>query len=407
MTQAGGTKMMRALEFRLIRTPLAFGLGVGLALVAPFVGVSLIKSLMVRLDEQALVHPDRTVFESGETPTAEPPVRFLLSGRGGTRSVDLLPDHATSFAASIEARLAQQRSAARAEVERTVEAVLAPIEQAAEARVEAYADWYFGWLTSYRLAGVAALSVADHALEARVSSLAAAVSFDLAAHLRRHYEEQVLEPEISAARLQRAFLDGLRRTRTAHAAAIDGLADALDRELLTQAARQDRTRPGGEPRVTVDWGSQLHKLKITSHERGGLDAGLRGALIGASGLIGARGGLALGAGRGAAASLPALAGPAAVRQGTGRGLARIGLSAAGATVAGPLGFAVGLGTGLLVDLAVNRVDEALHRDAFEASVRGSVAATFADLRDRMRDELQRTVDVWFDDAHAALQLQLR
>jgi hypothetical protein len=168
------------------------------------------------------------------------------------------------------------------------------------------------------------------------------------------------------------------------------------------------TRPGSR-RIVVDWDSQLRKLKLSSHEKGGLGAvgGATGvaalAVIGAksSALPVAAKAVFGGASKASSALLAKLstrlAAPVASKAVATTTSAGAG-AAAGTAVGGPLGGAVGALTGIGFDLAVNKTVELVERPEFEADVHRAVAATYGEWREAVERSLQDAVGIWFGDS---------
>lgn len=368
-------------------------------------GRSMLDSLLTHMWESTSAHIDRSSFATGVAPeVARDQVMLVWTSENGERRRALADQEAYStFIRRAFDKLEARRSAARPAIADAIAARLEPIEAAAQARIEHYADWYFAWPTTYRLLYEAGKSGLRHALAPRLISLEDAVTADVGAYLRRHYEEQVLEPEVTDAKLRRAFAGAYA---VAHNQYLDALA-ALEADFQVFVAAHtrhlgDRTSEVAAA-VEIDWQSQLQKLKTASHEKGGVgalaSAGGIAALAAAGGKTApvAFSGARAAAGRGGLARLwTRLAGPTASKA-SSAALGAGGTSTLGAALAGPLGIAVGAGAGLLIDYAVNEGVELIGRERFVGDVETAVAATFDEWRGAMTASLDDALDVWFDD----------
>jgi hypothetical protein len=394
----------------LLRLPLrslTLVLAAALALVLAITfGRSLLDSLITRNWESASVHVDRSSFPTGVAPeVARDAVELIWRAEDGTRRRTLADRHAWSaFVRRTFETLETGRSAAQTAVADEVMAEIAPIEAAARARIARYADWYFAWPTTYRLLYEAGRSGLSHALTPRLISLEDAVAADVGDYLRRHYEEKVLEPEITDAKLRRAFA---RAYATAHDRYLAALAevDAGFQSFVAEQTHHVRERQGEvAAAVRIDWQSQLRKLKTTSHEKGGI-----GAIAGAGGIaaLAAAGGKTAPLAHASARAVGTRAAPARLwtrlalpvaSRASGAAASAGGTGAIGAALAGPLGVAVGAGAGLLIDYGVNEGVELIERERFVDDVERAVSATFGEWDEAMQASLAGTVDVWFDDA---------
>jgi hypothetical protein len=373
------------------------------------VGRSLLDSLLVRWDEAAAVHRDRSQFANGVSSEVAPDVVIVFRNEDGRR-VRVLADAAdySAFARAAFARLEAARAATSGAIQHAVAAEFMPLEAAAHGRVPRYADWYFGWGTSYRLLYEAGKSTLQHALEPSVLSLQASVTADVGAYIRRHYEERVLEPEINDALLRQAFARAHHRAHAQYASAIAELDHAFQRFVAEKTTHLDEGAGDVAAAIVVDWDSQLHKLKLSNHEKGGLGAIAGGSGIAALAVLGAKssampaaakavsGGASRAGGALAARLSTRLAAPVASKAVASASSAGTG-AVAGTAVGGPLGGAVGALAGIGFDFAVNQTVELVERPQFEADVHRAVAATYGEWREAAARSLRDAVGVWFGD----------
>jgi hypothetical protein len=368
-------------------------------------GRSMLDSLITRDWESAAVHPDRSSFATGVVPqVGNDAIELIWQSVDGTPRRALADRQAYSgFIRRTFEMLEENRDETHAAIARDVAAEIGPIEAAARARIARYADWYFAWPTTYRLLYEAGKSGLSHAFAPRVMSLEEAVAADVGDYLRHHYEEKVLEPEITDARLRGAFARAYAAAHERYLAALASVETDFQRFVAEQTRHVSRWTVEVAAAVQIDWQSQLRKLKTTSHEKGGI-----GAIAGAGGIA------TLAAAGGNVAAPFAYTGTRAVgRPGTTRLWTRLALPAAsrasgaaasaggsgavGAALAGPLGVALGAGAGLLVDYAVNEGVELIEREQFVDEVDRAVSATFREWKEAMQGSLEDTIDVWFDD----------
>ena len=367
-------------------------------------GRSLLDSLITRNWESAPVHADRSSFETGVAPeVGRDEIELVWRAEDGTRRRALADRRAWSaFVQHTFDTLERRRNETRAAIARDVAAETGPIEAAARARIPRYADWYFAWPSTYRLLYEAGRSGLSHAFAPRLVSLEDAVAADVGDYLRRHYEEKVLEPEITDARLRRAFARAFAAAHDRYLAALAEV-DAGFQGFVAEETHHVSEHAGKvAAAVRIDWQSQLRKLKTTSHEKGGI-----GAIASAGGIaaLAAAGGKAAPLAYASARSAGARAGPAlwtrlalpAASRASGAAASAGGTGVIGAALAGTLGVAVGAGAGLLIDYAVNEGLELIERKSFVADVDRAVSATFREWEEAMQASLAGAAEVWFDD----------
>lgn len=373
------------------------------------VGRSLLDSLLVRWDEAAAVHRDRSHFATGVSPQVSPDVVIVFRNEDGRR-IRVLADAAdySAFARATFERLEAARAVTSATIQHAVAEEFMPLEAAAHGRVPLYADWYFAWSTTYRLLYEAAKSTLQHALAPSMLSLQASVTADLSAYIRRHYEERVLEPEISDALLRQAFARAYHRAHAQYLSAIAALDHAFQRFVAEKTTHLDGGAGDMARAIVVDWDSQLRKLKLSNHEKGGLGAIAGGTGVAALAVIGAKSAalpaatkaVSVGTSKAGGALLAKLstrlAAPVASKAVASATSAGTG-AAAGTAVGGPLGGAVGALAGIGFDFAVNETVELVERPRFEAEVHRAVAATYGEWREAVAGSLEDAVAVWFGD----------
>ena len=372
-------------------------------------GRSVLDSLLVRWDEAAVVHRDKSQFTTGVSSQVPPNVVIVFRNEDGRR-IRVLADAAdySAFATATFERLEAARDATSAAIEHAVAEEFMPVEAAAHGRVPLYADWYFAWSTTYLLLYEAAKSTLQHALEPRMLSLQASVAADIGAYIRRHYEERVLEPEINDALLRQAFNRAYARTHGEYLSTLAELDHSFQRFVVEQTTHVGSGTEEVAGATEIDWHSQFHKIKLSNHQKGGLSAvaGATGiaafAVMGAKSLAVPAAAKAVSGGAAKTSSVviaklsTKLAAPVATKAVATSAAGGSG-AAAGSVVGGPLGGAVGALTGIGFDLAVNETVELVQRPEFEAEVHRAVAASYAEWREAVERSLQDAVAVWFGD----------
>lgn len=276
---------------------------------------------------------------AGALPNAPGP---LLVGRDGTAYRSVLPRDATDRVVARERALIDQRLEEIADEVLWVAAFdLDPLFTTLDGRIAGYAEWAFGWWTTYRLARVGLRSAGGELVAGRPEAAGEALAEAVRDRIRTRFAELVADPETTRARLDAVFRAALEQ------AAERAAGYALDRaaHLRTMAAPD----PGG--------------LVPAAGRRAAPDPGV--AALPAESIDTGGGGDAL---------LVRLGKPLVSRLiysgGVALGTALVlpvgGLSFASGTV---LGGVLGIGAGWSLDYGVHRLDEMLSRDGFEAALR--------------------------------------
>ncbi len=375
-------------------------LALGLAL---FFGRHLLDSLLDRVDYQRAVHTDRSAADAGVRAEVRPQVLLVYRNRDGRR-VRVLVDEArfSTFVREQVRNLEATRIALRSEVPRLTGAATEPVFAGMRARVAAYADWYFGWGTAYRMLGQATISAVTHGLTPGVMDLKDAVAYDLQRYVGRHYEQIVLRPELSDPALRRAYADTLESLHQRFLDSVAGFESGFQAYVAANSRRLEADVDRSRVRLTLDWDDQVRKLVVAGHDGTGVEPAAGLALMGGGIVAGRVVGAAVGktaaelllrrAAVPAAEGLSArLAAPVATR--AMASLAGVSIGAAG----GPVGAAVGGAAGLGVDYLLNEAVAALSRDSFEKDVGATLDLQAIQWRRLMADSLGGAVDAWYND----------
>ncbi len=401
-----GRSRAQAKPRRRLLSPLVLALSLLLFLVLGLtLGRQWYDSLLARLDYGQLVHRDESTLDSGVRAQVPPRVALTYRERDG-ETVRVLVDAARYSAfveeysrnlAAAEARLHRQ---ARERLQRELELVFA----GPRGRVGAFADWYFAYGTSYGLLWEALSSAVGHAVSADAQALGDAVAYDLEQYLQSQYRRLVLKPELTDPLLLEAYRNVLVSAHQGYLNVLAGLRSEF--QLLVAEETEHLERPGGEVVMELDWRAQFNKLDPAALERGSPEV-LRSGLL-------ALGGAAAGKGVGGALGKGVAA--KTVASGAGKGLfaklaapfaSKAALAAGGGalgSLGGPVGTAVGAGTGLGIDYLINEGVELVQRESLEAELEAALAATQREWQLAFEQSLGEAIGVWFGDT---LQLLVR
>jgi hypothetical protein len=231
--------------------------------------------------------------------------------------------------------------------------------------VPGFGDWAYDWvqsyMTAYRVLGLAARGLAEGVAEADAAALPDRIALAMAIPVREAFRSRVLDPAIPP--------EALAADRAHVAALVDGAWQQAVATLARQAAMFPRAitiAPGAVAAARLDFAAVARPIAPTLAEAGPADPL---ALLAEEG---AEGGMVfLRAMRPMAARLGALA----LRVSEAGSVVATG-GAFGYALAGSPGVALGLagGIGLSwgVDWALNRMDSALNREAFEAQALAAI-----------------------------------
>eukprot|EP00090_Calanus_glacialis_P012890 TRINITY_DN2151_c0_g1_i1.p1 TRINITY_DN2151_c0_g1~~TRINITY_DN2151_c0_g1_i1.p1 ORF type:complete len:450 (+),score=96.65 TRINITY_DN2151_c0_g1_i1:105-1454(+) len=258
-------------------------------------------------------------------------------------------------------------------------------------RAEQFADWYFSYSTSFKLLQEATLSLARHAAKfMEKTPINEAVSADMDRFMTQKYERIVLRPEINNSELQSAYLQCVKDIHAKYARAVHSLEENMSNLLASQTSHMKQPQ-ANDIRLSLDWGSQLHKIKsvpVNFEKNPELTLALSsgGALIGKT--LASKGA--------SLATTKALAGKLTAPF-VSKAVAAGGGALAG-SVAGPLGTVLGATIGIGIDYTVNAGIELVKREEFIKDVNLVVDATRKDYFHVLEAELHRATRVWVEDA---------
>ena len=263
-------------------------------------------------------------------------------------------------------------------------------------RIKAFANWYYGYTTTYELMRVAATAAA--AAIPTTKTVREAASEAVAAAVLEKYSAIVLRPAQAEPALRQAF-DRASASARGDVMQTLGLLHARSLPLLERHTTHLDERNGeGSARLDVDWrfargtGAGIDR----AHER---PTGMPSvALLGGGALVGKA--VASSAGKAAAtAATKAMAGKLAAPFVAKVGSAMAPAAASvGAAAGGPVGVVVGAGIGLAVDYALCKSLELAGRAELEKDVAFALRTAQGEWRYAMEVELRRAVDALVDDA---------
>lgn len=371
-----------------------------LALGLTWLGTGAVRSWLRHADYAKSVHADGSVMLP--TPARQVPDTLILTIRDDAGEVRRLEIGRVQLSAFVRGRLTKleaDRAAAAAALREDVRHGLSDAFSDGDLRIRAFADWYFAWGRSWTLLWEAASSAARHTAGVGVETLAEAVRRDMTDYYRRHFTEQVLLPEIRDRMVQEAIRGAIAGAHQRFAGAVARQDGALGRFLAEHTSLLAPPKTG---QVRLDWDAQRWKAPTYIIEDKGVE-GLQSFLtLGGSTWMGSVLGpmvspLIAEAFAPAATRIAARAVLQAEAAGSGGTLGSVlpGLGTVGGAFAG---LAVGTG----VDYLLNKGREWAERDGFEATNRRALHAVRDAWAAKAEEEIGRALDLWFDDARAAL-----
>jgi hypothetical protein len=256
-----------------------------------------------------------------------------------------------------------------------------------EADLNAYADWFFAWGQSWRLLYEAAVGAVQEAFRLGFSQTQVidAARHGVEAYLLRHYQDFVLKPGIR----DPFIVDGVRRVFADANAEFHFVLAALD-ERLQRFVRERAvfTEPldGTAVAVNIDWDAEKWRAPRHLAEDRYLEPARTVAVVGGAAVV--LGPIV------ERVALPLLARTTASAVSSTRTVVS---GAAIGSVQPGLGTAVGALVGLAVDWGINAIQGGLQRGEFVEENAAALDATIAAWKAAISPEVDRAVDVWFDD----------
>ena len=377
---------------------------IGIALAIVIVGVPAIFAWNIYSASEARRALHDAAVTVGSTVVETPVRRRIADGQVELvlREVDgrlvrvIAPqDAADAFFAETSVTLEEARWRAHAEASAALDRIFAEAFATRDADLSGYADWYFAWGQSWRLLYEATTGAVAEALRLGFSrtQVTDAARHAVEAYLLRHYQEFVLKPGVR----DPVIVEGVRR---AFVEANDGyravLADLDHRMERFVAEHAAATEPldGRAVDVRIDWDSEKWRAPRHFAEDRYLAPVRTIAFAGAGAVV--LGPIV------ERAALPLLARTSASAVSSVR--MAVGGAAVGSIKPG-IGTVVGALGGIALDWGLNAFQAALTRDDFIAENAAALDATIAAWKAAILPELDRAIDVWFDDARALVAMQ--
>lgn len=361
-------------------------------------------------DYTVAAHEDRSFFDIVfQSDLPEDAVDLVVKDVDGTlRRVVASGAETDKFVNATILMLDGERDRIKAQASEDIDRVFGYAFADREQSVNSYADWFFEWKRSYIVLKETLASAATRfAQTGEYESLTEAVERDLKDYFMRHYQEQVLKPEIR----DRIITAELERTvRRAHESYRRVIAngDMRLQLFLARHTRHMQELPADEKmtKARLDWDAQRWKAPVYLMEDKAFD-GIAGVGYAAAG--GTVGALVLGPviNRVMARTFGMLSRRFVTAFGARLAFAQQG-AAAGTLVEPGGGTAIGAITGILVgaaaDYFVNKADSHFNRDKFVAANNEALDTTIDLWKEKLTANVHAAIDRWFDDARKSVVL---
>lgn len=391
-------------------------LGISLALLLAAYGLVSLGSTFWRsyqrhLDYTTASHQDRSIVDIfiGRSTLPQDAVDLVVRDFDGQlRRVAAAKSETDKFVNETILMLDGERdrikSDATADIDHLFEYAFSDKEQV----LQAYADWFFEWKRSYIVLKETLTSAANRFVQTgEYERLSEAVERDLKDYFMRHYEAQVLKPEVR----DQKITEGLERVaRRGHESYRRVIANGDMRLQLFLAKHTqhlaDIPADAELTRTKLDWDAQKWKAPTYLMEDRAFD-GIAGLGVAAGG--GTVGALVLGPAmsRVMARSFGVLSRRFVTTFGARLALAEQG-AVAGTLVQPAGGQVVGAIAGVLVGVAadyfINEAQKEFNRDKFVEANREALDATIETWKAKLKGNVHAAVDRWFDDARSAVVL---
>jgi hypothetical protein len=192
----------------------------------------------------------------------------------------------------------------------------------------------------------------------------------------KHYEYDVLKPELSDSEINQLYQDALNSIHISYLRVIADMDDDFQMFIAKHTSYLDSSP--SIPSLTLDWTATIYKVRIAPDAEFTL-GGLRSITFGTvGGMIGKSLGLAF--------------------------VNRAMMTVAGGTVGtgvGPVGTVIGAAggatVGMMMDWLIHQGNESLSRSQFEREILESVNAAKETIKNKMLPSLLDTVNVQYDD----------
>ena len=349
-----------------------------------------------RAEHEAAVASNRTVAETTVTrQVADGETQFVLRLVDGKLVRVIAPEAATgAFINDTILYLDRARAAAHQAAANELDTVFSSAFAGREADLATYADWFFDWGRSWRFLYEAIAGAVQEAARLSFSrtQITDAARQAVEAYLLRHYEEFVLKPGLRDQMIIGGVDDVLHRAHDRYRATVAGLDDRMQRFLIEQTSYVEEL-DGSAMSLKIDWDAEKWKAPRFGAEDRYLEPIGSAAVIGGSAVLGSMLQRVV---------LPFLA------RATGQVMASSQLAIGGAVVGSiepGIGTAIGALAGLAIDWGLSAFQEYMERDDFIADNSAALDATIAAWKAEIRPEVDKAIDVWFDDTRAVVAAQ--
>ena len=260
--------------------------------------------------------------------------------------------------------------------------------------MRAYADWFFDWGRSWRFLYEAVAGAVQEAARLSFSrtQITDAARQAVEAYLLRHYEEFVLKPGLRDQAIVSGVDQVLHRAHDRYLTAVAGLDDRMQR-FLAEKTRYVEQLDASAIAVEIDWDAEKWKAPRFGAEDRYLEPIGSAAVIGGSAVLGSM--------------LQRVVLPFFARA-TAQVMASTELAIGGAVVGSiepGIGTAIGALAGLAIDWGLSQFQEYMQRDDFIADNSAALDATIAAWKGKIAPEIDKSIDVWFDDTRAVVAAQ--
>ncbi len=356
-------------------------------------------SILAHLDYRKAVHSDESVIRTGIRSQVSPTITLVYQNING-KKVRVIAD-AQDYTDFVNEQMASLEAAKRqllAQSDEQLNGALTAVFGEMHKRTGRFADWYFGYTTTYKILWEATMSASQHVFSVEAVSLSDAVSMDVEKYLHQHYQNIVLRPEVTDPQLQVAYREALK---SAHDNYINLLSKMRSdfQAFVSKYTTHLKIPAAEDTELVLDWKSQFNKFNVAEYEKGPKGAALGAALAAGGAATGkvvagvagkgvASHAVAGAASKGVFAKLSAPFVAKAVLAGGGGAVGAVG---------GPVGVAVGAVGGLGIDYAINQGIELTQRDTFMADVDEALVVTQSEWEKQMQQSLHEAINIWIDD----------
>ncbi|NJO14288.1 MAG: hypothetical protein HC877_00620 [Thioploca sp.] len=364
-------------------------------------------SLLVRFEQNKMVHPDQSVITSGVRSQVRPTVTLVYRNSAGkAKWVIANAENYSEFVRQQITDLEQAKIALQKRIAQQLHHNLINTFATLHGRVKRFADWYFAYPTTYKILWEAMASVAQHVLSIEATQLSAAVAYDVEKYLHQHYKNIILRPELTDPQLHSVYNQMLQTAHHHYLQILSTTQIQFQTFIAQQTTHLDKPITGNT-HVVLDWQSQFNKLNIAEYEKGPKGAAVGAALT----LLGATVGKTIAGTTGKTLVSATGKGIAtkAITTATSKGVfaklsapfvskaVLVGTGGAVGTLGGPIGTILGAAGGVGIDYLLNEGIELTQRETFEADIHDVLKITQMEWEKEMLASLQEAIQIWIND----------